>query len=121
MKDTDWVRIVALYDALSELTPSPIVDLNRAVAVSMAYGPAAGLEILEDLVAEGTLEAYPALHAARGELLAKSGLWAEARAAFERAAELSRNGPEKELLMDRASACSQGALWWRAKPKEGGR
>ncbi len=120
-EDTDWVRIAALYDALSELTPSPIVDLNRAVAVSMAYGPAAGLEILEDLVAEGALETYPALHAARGELLAKSGLWTEARAAFECAAELSRNGPEKELLLDRARGCSQGALWWRAKPKEGGR
>ena len=114
-EDTDWVRIAALYDGLARMQPSPVVELNRAMAVGMAYGPEAPLEIVEGLAAEGDLEEYPPLHAARGELLAKTGRWAEARKAFERAAALSKNGPERELLLDRAKACSQGALWWQAK------
>lgn len=114
--DTDWVRIAALYDALGQAAPSPVVELNRAVAVSMAYGPAAGLEIVEALAEEGSLEGYPSLHAARGDLLAKLGRWQDARSAFERAAELSKNEPERALLMDRARSCAQGALWWKARP-----
>ena len=116
-EDTDWVRIAALYEGLARIQPSPIVELNRAMAVFMAYGPEAGLEIVEDLTAEGDLEEYPPLHAARGELLAKTGRWADARKAFERAAKLSKNGPERDLLLDRAKACSQGALWWKVKGK----
>lgn len=118
-EDTDWIRIAALYDGLVRMKPSPIVELNRAVAVSMAYGPEAGLELVEGLVRDGELEDYPALHAAHGDLLAKTGRWAEARQAFERAAALSMNGPERDLLLDRARACSQGALWWKAMGKSG--
>lgn len=114
-EDTDWARIASLYAGLSRLTRSPIVELNRAVAVSMAQGPEAGLEIIEALVAEGELEEYPSLHAARGELLAKSGRWTESSKAFERAAELSKNGPERDLLLERAKSCSQGDLWWKVK------
>lgn len=114
-EDTDWTRIAALYDGLARLTPSPVVELNRAVAVSMAYGPETGLAMVETLAAGGELDGYPALHAARGELLAKCGRWAQAREAFQRAAELSKNGPERDLLLDRAESCAQGALWWKVK------
>lgn len=102
-QDTDWERIVALYDALAQLTPSPIVELNRAVAVAMAFGPAAGLEIADTLVEEQSLRNYPYLPAARGDFLAKLGRFAEARAEFERAASLTRNGRERELLLHRAA------------------
>lgn len=112
-EDTDWVRIAALYDGLARLTPSPIVDLNRAVAVSMAYGPEAALKIVDHLASEGELEEYPALHAAQGELLAKCGRWGEAGKAFGRAAELSKNGPERKLLFERVESCSRGAPWWK--------
>jgi RNA polymerase sigma factor (sigma-70 family) len=118
-EDTDWARIAALYDALSQSVPSPIIELNRAVAVAMAYGPEAGLEILDDLLDEPALQGYHLLPAARGDLLARSGRWREAREAFVRAAELARNEKEKSLLSDRVAACATGALWWKgwkAKP-----
>ena len=104
-EDTDWHRIVALYDALAELTPSPIIELNRAVAVSMADGPAAGLEIVEELSNEPALGAYHLLPAVRGDLLVKLGRHEEARGNFERAAFLTQNARERKLLLDRAARC----------------
>jgi predicted RNA polymerase sigma factor len=109
--ETDWVKIAALYDALSRTAPSPIVELNRAVAVSMAFGPEAGLEVVEALAGEPSLEGYHFLPTVRGDLLAKLGRWAEAREEFLRAAELTRNEREKELLRDRAKACAAGTIW----------
>jgi RNA polymerase sigma factor (sigma-70 family) len=102
--DTDWPRIVALYDALAQLMPSPIVELNRAVAVGMADGPAAGLELADALVNEPSLKAYHLLPAVRGDLLAKLGRHDEAASEFARAASLTRNLPERNLLLDRARA-----------------
>ena len=101
---TNWSRIVALYDALAELSPSPIVELNRAVAVGMADGPAAGLELVDALVREPSLKAYHLLPAVRGDLLAKLGRHEEAASEFARAASLTRNVPERNLLLDRARA-----------------
>jgi len=101
---TNWPRIVALYDALAELSPSPIVELNRAVAVGMADGPAAGLELVDALVREPSLKAYHLLPAVRGDLLAKLGRHEEAASEFARAASLTRNVPERNLLLDRARA-----------------
>jgi len=100
---TDWDRIVGLYDALAQLLPSPIVELNRAVAVGMAFGPAAGLELVEALVAEPALESYHLLPAVRGDLLAKVGRRDEARAELLRAAALTENVPERDLLLERAA------------------
>jgi RNA polymerase sigma factor (sigma-70 family) len=100
--ETDWKRIVALYDALAELAPSPVVELNRAVAVAMAYGPAAGLELVEALAKEPTLENYHLLPAVRGDLLARLGRFKEARNQFRRAASLTRNQREKQLLLDKS-------------------
>ena len=102
--ETDWMRIAALYDALAQLTPSPIVDLNRAVAVGMAFGPAAGLEQVDTLASEPSLKAYHLLPAVRGDLLFKLGRFGEARTEFERAASLTRNARERELLLGRAAA-----------------
>ena len=104
--ETDWERIVALYDALAQLTPSPVVELNRAVAVAMAFGPAAGLAIVETLTSEPALQGYHLLPSVRGDLLAKLGRREEARAEFERAAALTRNTRERELLLSRAAACA---------------
>jgi RNA polymerase sigma-70 factor, ECF subfamily len=104
--ETDWARIAALYDALAQLAPSPVVELNRAVALSMAFGPAAGLEIVDALTDEPSLKAYHLLPAVRGDLLSKLGRADEARAEFERAASLTRNSRERELLLERARACS---------------
>lgn len=104
---TDWVRIAALYDALAQLMPSPIVELNRAVAVAMAYGPAAGLEIVEALLDEPALRHYHFLPSVRGDLLAKLGRVEEARREFERAASLTRNARERELLLERAQSPPQ--------------
>jgi RNA polymerase sigma factor (sigma-70 family) len=104
--ETDWPRIVALYDALAQLAPSPVVELNRAVAVGMAFGPAAGLELADALVSEPTLRAYHLLPAVRGDLLRKLGRYGEARAEFERAASLTENQPERELLRRRAAECA---------------
>jgi predicted RNA polymerase sigma factor len=103
-EETDWPRIAALYDALSELAPSPVVELNRAVAVAMAFGPEAGLEIVDALTSEPALESYHLLPSVRGELLAKLGRFDEACAEFEQAASLTRNRREKELLLERAAA-----------------
>jgi RNA polymerase sigma-70 factor (ECF subfamily) len=100
--ETDWTRIAALYDALAQLAASPVVDLNRAVAVGMAFGPAAGLEIVDSLVSEGALENYHLLPSVRGDLLAKLGRLDEACVELERAASLTRNARERELLLDRA-------------------
>jgi RNA polymerase sigma factor (sigma-70 family) len=103
--DTDWARIVGLYGALAELTPSPVVELNRAVALAMLFGPAAGLEIVDALTSQPTLEGYHLLPSVRGDLLAKLGRFDEARAEFERAASLTRNARERKLLLERAASC----------------
>lgn len=106
---TDWRRIAALYAVLVQVSGSPVVELNRAVAVSMAFGPAAGLEVVDALTSEPALERYHLLPSVRGDLLAKLGRLAEARAEFERAASLTRNSRERELLLERAAACARSA------------
>jgi RNA polymerase sigma factor (sigma-70 family) len=103
---TDWEQIVALYDALAQVAPSPVVELNRAVAVGMAFGPAAGLEIVDALAEEPALAGYHWLPSVRADLLAKLGRHAEARAEFERAAAMTRNARERELLLERARGCA---------------
>jgi RNA polymerase sigma factor (sigma-70 family) len=103
--ETDWPRIVALYDDLAKLTPSPVVELNRAVAVAMAFGPQAGLDLVDALTSEPSLANYHLLPSVRGDFLNKLGRIAEARAEFERAASLTRNARERDLLLDRARAC----------------
>jgi RNA polymerase sigma factor (sigma-70 family) len=105
-EETDWAQIVALYSELARLTPSPVVELNRAVALAMAFGPAAGLELVDALTSEPSLENYHLLPSVRGDLLKKLGRTDEARAEFERAASLTRNSRERELLMGRARACA---------------
>ena len=102
-EDTDWLRIVALYDALLEATPSPVVALNRAVAVAMAFGPAQGLELVDELA--DALPTYHLLPSVRGDLLARLGRRDEARVEFERAAAMTRNERERELLLRRAREC----------------
>ena len=102
-EETDWERIVALYDALAQLSPSPVVDLNRAVAVGMAYGPAAGLELVDELASEPALEDYYLLPSVRGHLLQRLGRIEEARAEFARAAAMTKNEPERALLLERAN------------------
>ena len=101
-EETDWARIAALYDALATVTPSPVVELNRAVAHSMAFGPAVGLELVDALISEPSLKNYHLLPSVRGDLLAKLGRVDEARAEFERAASLTQNARERELLLKRA-------------------
>jgi RNA polymerase sigma factor (sigma-70 family) len=108
-EETDWERIAALYDALAELTPSPVVELNRAVALSMAFGPQAGLELVDALTREPSLKDYHLLPSVRGDLLAKLGRLAEARVEFERAATLTRNARERELLLEHARACANSS------------
>jgi len=103
--ETDWARIAALYDLLAALAPSPVVELNRAVALAMAFGPAAGLELVDTLTSEPSLQDYHLLPSVRGDFLAKLGRFSEARAEFERAASLTRNARERELLLARAAAC----------------
>jgi RNA polymerase sigma factor (sigma-70 family) len=103
--ETDWPRIVALYEALA---PSPVVELNHAVALAMAFGPAAGLELIDTLTSEPSLKAYHLLPSVRGDFLFKLGRFAEAQTEFERAASLARNARERELLLDRAWACTGG-------------
>jgi len=105
--DTDWPRIVALYDALAQLTPSPIVELNRAVAVGMAYGPAAGLEIADALREDPSLASYHLLPAVRADLLAKLDRQEEAAEEFARAAAMTRNVPERTLLLERAAEATR--------------
>ncbi len=108
-EDTDWARIAALYEALAQLAPSPVVELNRAVALAMAFGPATGLELLDALASEPSLKGYHLLPSVRGDLLAKLGRLAEAHEEFQRAASLTRNERERTLLLDRAAACAQGS------------
>jgi RNA polymerase sigma-70 factor, ECF subfamily len=104
--ETDWARIVTLYDALAQLSPSPVIELNRAVAVGMAFGPAAGLELVNALTSDPSLEKYHLLPSVRGDLLTKLRRFDEARLEFERAASLTRNLRERELLLQRAKACA---------------
>src|SRR4051812_4545770 len=104
--DTDWTRIASLYGALAALTPSPVVELNRAVAVSMAFGPAAGLEIVDRLVSDGALSGYHLLPAVRGDLLKKLGRLDEARTEFRKAAHQTQNARERDLLLARGDARS---------------
>jgi predicted RNA polymerase sigma factor len=106
VEDTDWPRIAALYEALAALTPSPVVELNRAVAVSRAYGPVAGLELADALADEPVLRGYHLLPVVRGDLLEQLGRRAEARAEFERAAGMTRNERERDVLLARAAACA---------------
>ena len=106
--ETDWGRIAALYDALAELAPSPVVELNRAVALAMAFGPAAGLELVDGLASEPALAGYHLLPSVRGDLLARLGRLEEARVEFLRAAALTSNERERELLEGRAAACGGG-------------
>ncbi|HEX7837866.1 MAG TPA: hypothetical protein VF469_10415, partial [Kofleriaceae bacterium] len=105
--DTDWPRIAALYAALAELAPSPVVELNRAVAVAMAFGPAAGLALVDALTAEPALESYHLLPSVRGDLLLRLGRFDEARIELERAAALTANARERDLLLARAASCAR--------------
>jgi predicted RNA polymerase sigma factor len=106
-EETDWTRIVQLYAELAQITPSPVVELNRAVAVAMASGPAAGLELVDALTSEPSLANYHLLPSVRADFLRKLGRLEEARVEFERAAALTRNARERELLLDRARSCTQ--------------
>jgi RNA polymerase sigma factor (sigma-70 family) len=106
-EETDWVRISALYDALAQLVPSPVVQLNRAVAIGMAYGPAAGLELVDALTSEPALQTYHLLPSMRGDLLEKLGRFSEARDAYERAASLAQNARDRTLLVERAARCAR--------------
>ena len=108
-EDTDWARIVGIYGALASLTPSPVIELNRAVALGMLMGPASGLEIVDALKDEPALKNYHLLPSVRGDLLKKLGRMDEARAEFERAATMTENEREKKLLLDRAKACAKPA------------
>ena len=108
-EETDWVRIAALYEALAGVAGSPVVELNRAVAVGMAFGAELGLQSVDALAAEGALEGYHLLPSVRGDLLAKLGRWAESRAEFERAAGMTQNSRERELLLARAAECAASA------------
>ena len=114
VEETDWERIAALYDALAQLAPSPVVELNRAVAVAMAFGPQAALELVDALAATPALKDYRLLPSVRGDLLARLGRREEAHAEFERAAALAHNARERRLLLDRAAACA-----WAPTPGDG--
>ena len=107
-EETDWTRIAALYRDLAQLSPSPVVELNRAVAVAMASGPAAGLELVDALLPEPSLSGYHLLPSVRGDLLAKLGRLEEAGKEFQRAASLTKNARERKLLLERAAACARG-------------
>jgi RNA polymerase sigma factor (sigma-70 family) len=109
-EETDWARIAALYEVLAQVMPSPVVELNRAVALSMAFGPAVGLELVDELTSEPSLKGYHFLPSVRGDLLGKLGRFEEARAEFERAAALTRNARERELLLERAAECARLSL-----------
>ena len=109
-EETDWARIAALYRELAEIMPSPVVELNRAVALGMAFGPAAGLELVDTLLDEKSLKEYHLLPAVRGDLFEKLGLFAEARREFERAATLARNKRERDLLLRRAASAGEARL-----------
>lgn len=117
--ETDWIRISALYDALSQVAPSPVVELNRAVALSMAFGPAVGLEVLDALVSEPSLRNYHLLPSVRGDLLAKLGRREEAGSEFKRAAALAGNERERALLLKRASDCASETSGKEGLPSPG--
>ncbi|MEV5891500.1 RNA polymerase sigma factor [Nonomuraea fuscirosea] len=119
-EETDWMRIASLYESLARLSRSPVVELNRAVALSMAYGPAVGLGLLDQIVDEPSLKDYHLLPSVRGDLLVKLGRTAEARAEFERAAGMTRNARERALLEERAAACGTGAAESAAKTSPAG-
>jgi predicted RNA polymerase sigma factor len=104
-EDTDWERIAALYDALAQLVPTPVVHLNRAVAIGMAYGPAAGLELVDALTTEPALQSYHLLPSMRADLLEKLDRFSEARDEYERAAALAQNARDRALLQERAERC----------------
>jgi RNA polymerase sigma-70 factor (ECF subfamily) len=108
-EETAWPRIAMLYDALAQLAPSPVVELNRAVAVAMAFGPAEGLKLVDALTSAPSLENYHLLPSVRGDFLFKLNRFAEARVDFERAASLTRNRRERELLLERAATCVRGS------------
>jgi RNA polymerase sigma factor (sigma-70 family) len=108
-EETDWPQIVSLYDALRRLVPSPVIELNRAVAVAMAVGPGAGLELVDKLTLEPALKSYHLLPSVRGDFLKKLGRLDEARAEFERAAKMTRNARERKLLLERAAECGGGS------------
>jgi RNA polymerase sigma factor (sigma-70 family) len=120
-EETDWARIAALYEALAQLAPSPVVELNRAVALAMAFGPATGLELVDELAADPALEGYHLLPSVRGDLLAKLGRRDEAQQELERADSLTRNQRERTLLLERAAACAQAlaaaSLSWPVVPR----
>ena len=105
-EETDWARIATLYDELARVAPSPVVELNRAVAVGMAFGPAQGLQLVDALATEPSLKTYHLLPSVRGDLLVKLGRSGEARGEFERAASLTRNARERKLLLGRAAECA---------------
>ena len=107
--ETDWTRIVAHYNSLVRVSPSPVVQLNRAVAVAMAFGPAAGLELVDALNSEPSLRGYHLLPSVRGDFLFKLGRFTEAQAEFRRAASLTQNARERELLLARARECADGS------------
>jgi RNA polymerase sigma factor (sigma-70 family) len=107
--ETDWARIASLYDALARVAPSPVVELNRAIAIGMAFGPAEGLKLADALMSEPSFKAYHRLPSVRAELLLKLGRFEEARMEFERAASLTRNAREREMLLDRARACRESS------------
>ncbi|HTE89756.1 MAG TPA: hypothetical protein VK639_12415, partial [Terriglobales bacterium] len=108
-EETAWPRIAMLYGSLAQLTPSPVVELNRAVAVAMAFGPAEGLKLVDALISARSLENYHLLPSVRGDFLFKLNRYDEARAEFERAASLTRNTRERELLLERAAACMRNS------------
>ena len=105
--DTDWLRIAALYDRLRVVMPSPVVELNRAIAHSMAFGPEAGLRLVDEIAAAAALRNYAPLPAARGDFLFRAGRLAEARSEFQAAAALTRNAREREFLLARADSCER--------------
>ncbi len=107
-EETDWVMIAVLYEGLGKLNPSPVIELNRAVALSMAYGPEAGLEVVDKLTSEPALKSYHLLPSVRADFLAKLGRLEEAQVEFERAAEMTGNDRERKLLLDRAASCAAG-------------
>jgi predicted RNA polymerase sigma factor len=120
-EQTDWPRIVELYETLAQMAPSPVVELNRAVAVAMAVGPEAGLALVDPLMSEPSLKRYHLLPSVRGELLKRLGRFEEARAELERAASLTRNARERELLRERAAACArQDRSTWTRAPRQAG-
>jgi predicted RNA polymerase sigma factor len=118
--ETDWKRMAELYAVLARVAPSPVVELNRAVALGMAFGPAAGLEVVDAIQSEPSLKTYHLLPAVRGDLLDKLGRFGEARAEFERAASLTRNARERDVLLERAAGSARGQAETAAEVERAG-